>query len=364
MPLSRRRIDLESLSSCGGTPIYPSNACASSSNTNADDSPIGIQIHQWNITTQNSTIGDEKGMESLTSLLEDLANNSDATIANDTTSSRRRLCPPEITFLNSNILLKHNNEEIRFNATDALMEWAEAHRYLDYTNNNESATSRKEYRGVQILQTKDAKVWSEKSKEGTSSEFYYDWTFATPYAGSVQMSTSSDSSDTSRKCINNRRYWKQQTQSYIPIHLLQDTSQPILLYDDISLFEDDLHDNGDVSLNIKLRVMPKCWYNLQRLFIRVDHVCLKVREVRMFCYFGSESSAASLGIQVHTVYRDVSWREASWDDLLKLGLPTDPARWRNDGENAAAVEQMIGRLPGKDLPGDLPRHSSVCLDQL
>ncbi|KAL3769762.1 hypothetical protein ACHAWO_011290 [Cyclotella atomus] len=354
MPLSRRRVDLESLKSIGGTPIYSSNKHQSAALI-SDDSPIGICINQWEITTHNSSIGDEQGMESLTLLLEDLANST--TIAKD---KRRRLCPPEITFLAANISLKYNTTEIRFNATDALMEWAEAHKYLNYAfEKYDDKDTSKEYRGVQVLQTKDAKMWSEKSSENNTTEFYYDWTFATPYAGTIQTNMNDEASNNTP--AYNRRIWKSHTQSPIPIHLLQDTSQPILLYDDISLFEDDLHDNGDVSLNIKIRVMPTCWYVLQRLFVRVDHVCLKVREVRMFCYFGDDVGAAALGIDANTVFRDVCWREASWEDLLKLGLPTDPARWRCDGENVAGVNQLILRLPRKELPSDLYAHSSVCL---
>jgi type 2A phosphatase activator TIP41 len=366
MPLSRRSIDIQLLSSFEATPIYSSTTSDGeernrhkSAATQNDDSPIGIRISRWEITTRNSTIGNERDMESLTCLLEDVANNP----SNDTpkNNTRRRLCPPEITFLNANISLKRNNTEIRFNATDALMEWAEAHRYLDHSFSNDG---KKLYRGVQILQTKDAKAWSDKSiNSGRTSEFYYDWTFATPFAGTLQFSNqhTSDNRKSNTTCINNRRSWRAQTQSSIPFHLLQDTSQPMLLYDDITLFEDDLHDNGEVSLNVKIRVTPSYWYVLQRLFVRVDHVCLKVREVRMYCYFG-EDSLIALGVENHTVYRDLNWREATWDDLLKLGLSTDPARWRGDGENAAVVSQMMGRLPGKNLPSDLPRYSSLAID--
>ena len=359
MPVSRRRIDLESLPSHGASPIYASSDAAEQSST-ANDSPVGIQINQWKITTQNSSIGDEKGMDSLTTILEDIANTNnsvsqDASVKNH---RRRRLCAPEITFLNASISLKHLNGEMRFNATDALKEWAEAHRFLDHTNNDTDAntTCQKQHRGVQILQTKDAKTWSEKSSKSkpSSSEFYYDWSFATPYAGTIHVDS------TTEDISVNRMKWKPTSQSQIPFHLLQDTSQPILLYDDISLFEDDLHDNGDASLNIKIRVMPMCWYVLQRLFVRVDFVCLKVREVRMFCYFGQANAA--LKVERHTIYRDVTWREANWEDLIQLGLPSDPARWRCNGENAAVLAQLISRLPIFGLPVDLPAHSRISLE--
>ena len=369
MPLSRRRIDLESLASFGADPINCSDSTDGSGISQPscikDLSPIGIRIHQWEISTQNSTIGDEKGMEKLTAILEDVANSSTTSAENESVDpgnqKKRRMCPPEITFLDAIVSLKHNKMHIRFNATDALLEWAEAHRYLNH-GINEGENGRNECRGVQILQTKDAKSWSKKPSEGTtSSQFYYDWTFASPYAGSIIQTHEESIGDTSSRIsdINNRTKWRPLSQSLIPFHLLQDTSQPILLYDDISLFEDDLHDNGDVSLNIKLRVMPYCWYVLLRLFVRVDHVCLKIREVRMFCYFGKADP--TLRVDKNVICRDVVWREIMWDDLLNLGLPTDPAKWR-EGENAGDFARLIGKLPVVELPPDLPRYSSVSLE--
>ncbi|KAL7481186.1 hypothetical protein ACHAW6_006865 [Cyclotella cf. meneghiniana] len=405
MPPSRRRILTESLPAFGATPLYSSNNAHGAAHenhqcvtdnaaTSAEASPIGISIGGWKIITQNSTIGDERGMERLTSTLEDVADpsyrvwddhakSSLNSSADSATRNRRRLCPPEITFLDSTISIRHTAAnstitEIRFTARESLMEWAEAHRYLDRsfdTNNGGAAgrPARKEYRGVTILQTADAEKWSRRSSkvhthEKNNAQFYYDWTFATPYAGSVHLSTSEDTHTAPKQrsiaCINNRNVWgRPLSYSRIPFHLLQDTTQPILLYDDISLFEDDLHDNGDVSLNVKVRVMPQCWYVLQRLFIRVDHVCVKCREVRMFCFFGDHGGSGEtlLGgdVEENTVYRDVVWREASWDDLLMMGLPVDPAKWREDRENAGMIASLIARLPTAQLPDDLPRYSSV-----
>lgn len=58
--------------------------------------------------------------------------------------------------------------------------------------------------------------------------------------------------------------------------LLQDQSIPILLYDDVALFEDFIHDHGVVRLSVKTRVMPQCWYVLLRYWLRVDNVVMKV----------------------------------------------------------------------------------------
>mmetsp|Transcript_25283 Transcript_25283/g.45525 ORF Transcript_25283/g.45525 Transcript_25283/m.45525 type:complete len:459 (-) Transcript_25283:207-1583(-) len=365
--------------------------------------PNGIQIGGWKITTQNSTIGDEKRMEELTMFLEETANNNphdDDTNSNSkagqiSTRRKRRLCPPEITFLDAIVSFQKEDSsssnnliesaidgefttEIRFTARDALLEWAEAHNHLemqhqDHNHQTPSSSREEESRGVSILRTADAKIWSDKPRTidaatSSNSEFYYDWTFSSPYAGTIRHSTINQSTGTHDRNdgVNNRRQWLPLQQSHIPFHLLQDTSQPILLYDDIHLYEDDLHDNGDVSLNIKIRVMPRCWYVLQRLFVRVDHMCVKCRDVRYFCLFDDSNGSNEKDVRVNTIYRDVVWREATWEELGRLALPTDPAAWREEGNGGGtapgmpappALAALLTRLPVVALPDDLPKFA-------
>ncbi len=145
--------------------------------------PIGIQIGGWKIITRNSSIGDEKSMEDLTLLLEETANDIPIDVQGTKEVRRkRRMCPPEITFLDAIISFKYqkggsstsvdevsdHKAEIRFTARDALLEWAEAHRYLKMQHDNiaqsSSASSCDEYRGVSIIHTVDAKIWSNTSK--------------------------------------------------------------------------------------------------------------------------------------------------------------------------------------------------------
>jgi hypothetical protein len=187
----------------------------------------------------------------------------------------------------------------------------------------------------------------------------------------LKSNNSNQNCNITETLINNRQQWHPLPQSNIPFHLLQDTSQPILLYDDIHLFEDDLHDNGESSLNIKIRVMPKCWYVLQRLFVRVDYVCVKCREVRYFSLLDGDLPAAAGGnCKVNAIYRDVTWREASWTELNKMNLPIDPSAWME--HNVSARSSRIGgnttgvvlpfaalltKLPVVLMPDDLPKHS-------
>jgi len=433
--MARRRIlPSETLAAYGATPIYPSqdisdDGCndvpasvsttsvkgikqqqpsqlkfpfiAKSTHNDANETPqpIGILINGWKITTQSSSIGDERQMDKLTMLLEETANNNNCNTDSATSITtthqqeerrQRRLCPPEITFMDALISFQYQKNdstdgtdevdisstcsEICFSAQDSLIEWAEAHSQLSNDQTNSTTQKTSTYRGVSIIRTADAKIWSNKQTTTTStddnnisstsnSQFYYDWTFSSPYAGTIILPSCKQRA-TKEKDINNRKQWTPLDQSHIPFHLLQDTTQPILLFDDIHLYEDDLHDNGDVSLNIKVRVMPKCWYILQRLYVRVDYVCVKCREVRYFCLFDNVKGCGN-DVQVNTIYRDVVWREASWDELSGMSLPTDPSAWREDVNSgvttsrtqAQTLASMLPRLPTVSLPDDLPRYS-------
>jgi hypothetical protein len=53
----------------------------------------------------------------------------------------------------------------------------------------------------------------------------------------------------------------------------------------LNLYEDELHDFGDMSVSAKIRVMPTCWYLLTRCFVRVDGVAIKCVESRIFHKF-------------------------------------------------------------------------------
>jgi putative methionine-R-sulfoxide reductase with GAF domain len=70
--------------------------------------------------------------------------------------------------------------------------------------------------------------------------------------------------------------------------LLRDTTQPLLMFDHIELFEDDLHDGGLSALSVKVRVMPGALFVLLRHFVRVDGRGAASREVRIFRELSSD----------------------------------------------------------------------------
>ena len=50
-------------------------------------------------------------------------------------------------------------------------------------------------------------------------------------------------------------------------------------YRDIGLYDDELDDNGAVSLGVKIRIMPSCFFILVRYYLRVDKGKLQLQSV-------------------------------------------------------------------------------------
>lgn len=60
---------------------------------------------------------------------------------------------------------------------------------------------------------------------------------------------------------------------------------PILFFDEVDLYEDELGDNGMSLLSIKVRVMPTRLLLLSRFFLRLDDVIFRVRDTRVYVEF-------------------------------------------------------------------------------
>lgn len=98
-----------------------------------------------------------------------------------------------------------------------------------------------------------------------------DWTYSTVYGGTI----------TNQKSIE-----KDNIDEVINYDMLKDTKEKILFYEELSLYEDELHDCGVCSLSVKFRVMPKCFFILIRFFLRVDNVLFRIVDTRIFHEFG------------------------------------------------------------------------------
>lgn len=56
--------------------------------------------------------------------------------------------------------------------------------------------------------------------------------------------------------------------------------EPILFYDEFTLYEDELADNGSSNLTLKVRCMPSGFFVLLRFFMRVDGVLIRCFDTR------------------------------------------------------------------------------------
>ncbi len=92
------------------------------------------------------------------------------------------------------------------------------------------------------------------------------------------------------------------------------------------LFEDELHDSGQSSYELKVRAMPDRLFLLARSFVRVDGVVVRVRDTRLAHVYGSP----------HAV-RERVVREASFAALGAAGHPTEPSAYR---DAAASAERL------------------------
>jgi len=261
--------------------------------------------------------------------------------------AKRKLCLPEIIFTKSHVTLSQGDNDtpiLQYKAYDALMEWAACHEHLH---------DKEEYRGVSIVQTADAALWASKNKQQSTSsdtkdddknnnsqnknhaELHYDWTFSTPFIG-----TTKPIKDPQQQ-TNQNDTWTKNNQSGLSWATLRDTSQPILFFDEVCLYEDDLHDNGCTSCTVKIRVMPSCLFMLYQLKVRVDNVLMRTREVRHFLKFDDDPKQPPAKL-----YRELTWRQSSWNQLMPRGI--QPWRWEDISsfydENALEREQKLQRL--------------------
>ncbi|GIL67150.1 hypothetical protein Vafri_20585 [Volvox africanus] len=111
---------------------------------------------------------------------------------------------------------------------------------------------------------------------------------------------------------------------------------PILFYSEVPLYESDLDDNGVCSLAVKLRVMPRCWLVLLRLWIRVDGSLVRLRETRLFCRHDKPDKRLE-------VLQEVKHCEGTFAELRARGAPDEGPSY-TDGDAASQVFQAVAPI--------------------
>ena len=98
----------------------------------------------------------------------------------------------------------------------------------------------------------------------------FDWSYTTDYKGTVAVDT----------------VIFEPTQRSIPLELLK-RPDPIVFFDDVMLYEDEMADNGITMLSCKIRVMPERLLLLCRFFMRLDNVMFRLRDTRVYVEFST-----------------------------------------------------------------------------
>ncbi|XP_040908120.1 TIP41-like protein isoform X2 [Toxotes jaculatrix] len=156
---------------------------------------------------------------------------------------------PEMLFGDNVLRIQHTDGYgIEFNAIDALKR----------VNNMEDAVK------VACAQEwQESRADSEHSKEVVRP---YDWTYTTDYRGTLI-------GEGMQIKVNG-------TTERIDMEKLKAREQ-IMFFDDVLLFEDELHDHGVSMISVKIRVMPTSFFLLLRFFLRVDGVLIRINDTRL-----------------------------------------------------------------------------------
>ena len=269
-----------------GAPQLPSTSMLPRSNHQLLDGNCGISINssEWEITSNKDIITDE---ETFLTKMKNIINIDFA--------------PPEMFFGENYVMFKHipSGKTFVFSALYAL-------KGVQIKFDTNGKPDRK------IFQHTDAAVWAKRAdhnviiKKNVQTDF--DWTYTTYYSGHFI--------DSSGKCVENVQAEK--TDKHQINYQKLKLKEPILWFDVVDLFEAELDDNGNGKLEVKVRVMPSCFFSLQRLWLRVDSMLIRVIDTRVYHEFNTVDSNNK-----KTLIFEKSLREISFDELKQLGMSTN-----------------------------------------
>eukprot|EP01104_Vermistella_antarctica_P014776 TRINITY_DN4706_c0_g1_i2.p1 TRINITY_DN4706_c0_g1~~TRINITY_DN4706_c0_g1_i2.p1 ORF type:complete len:257 (-),score=66.51 TRINITY_DN4706_c0_g1_i2:51-821(-) len=186
-------------------------------------------------------------------------------------------CLPEMVFGRNRLCLHHQESgtSFVFDASHALKEW--------------------DFRTPANIKVAYSKEWSQERSDENKDMVAkdYDWTFTTPYKGHLEVNGARVDEEK-----EGEKEGQEGTGSMVGQATRSDTltidmerlkrPDPILFYEDIILFHDELADNGDAVLSVKCRAMPTCLFVLLRFWMRLDDVLFRVIDTRLYHEFGKD----------------------------------------------------------------------------
>jgi serine/threonine-protein phosphatase 2A activator len=247
-----------------------------------NNSGISIHNNEWIITSNKDIITDE---ETFLTKMKNVINIDFA--------------PPEMFFGENYVMFNHvpSGKRFVFSALYAL-------KGVQIQFDSNGVPDRK------IFKHTDAAVWEKRAdhnviiKKNVQTDF--DWTYTTYYSGHFV--------DENNKYVKN--IVCEPTDQYQINYEKLKLKEPILWYDVVDLFEAELDDNGNGKLEVKVRVMPSCFFSLQRLWLRVDSMLIRVIDTRVYHEFTSHIKDNNK----QTLIFEKSLREITFDELKQLGM--------------------------------------------
>ncbi|EXJ60172.1 hypothetical protein A1O7_04324 [Cladophialophora yegresii CBS 114405] len=166
------------------------------------------------------------------------------------------IAPPEMIFGDNLVTIEHSASQwgIKFDAFGAL--------------------DRVDRTGERRLKVAYSQEWQQSREDQHDIKEVvkpFDWSYTTDYKGDLAPGS--------------REF--QASEDPIPLELLK-RPDPILFFDDVVLYEDELADNGITMLSCKIRVMPARLLLLCRFFMRLDNVLVRLRDTRVYVDFGKK----------------------------------------------------------------------------
>ena len=213
-----------------------------------------------------------------------------------------------------------------------------------------------------MLKVAYSEEWQKQREKvhGASIKEYvrpFDWSYTTSYRGTILPRSTENS-------VKAEHEGQEESQAYLlhphPTAVLPNDllvlPDPILLFDNIILYEDELADNGISLYSIKIRVMPHRLLLLARFFLRLDDVLFRIRDTRVYIDFaipGAKGEGENRD-GAPTVAREYLEKEAPWALVLQ--------RMTNDGVRRSEVASVLRDAARVDAwLGEPVRREMECL---
>lgn len=172
------------------------------------------------------------------------------------------------------------------------------------------------------LKIKQAEFWKNKKISENAEikvlEKISDWTYSSPYKGSIKSLKSKEAKEDLKSEMENlsvdskeKNIYLEKTDEEIPLHNLT-AANPIKWFNEFLLFEDELGDCGLSQSTFRFRTMDDCFFGLLRSYLRVDDVCVRIYDTRIYHEFGK-----------NFILREFSVRENSFEEIKKKGFRFD-----------------------------------------